>query len=201
MSLADQQAALMAALSGQGAMPEGFRHDRLEAARSALALKRMRAAGRSWPAVERLLGDSFSTAFTQYAKDTPLPQEGGPMADGRTFVGWLSESHSLTDEIRLLALQFDVCNKRHPKGWRPRRWGHAAWVWLPDGQHWLVGVRIPGWMPWRAWTTSLAWPRPWRWLRGVTQRIRKPALSSTQQHGPADQRDNSSEPSRPRRRG
>lgn len=201
MSLADQQADLMAALSGQGAMPEGFRHDRLETAKAALALKRMRAAARSWPAVVQLLGDSFSTAFTQYAQATPLPQEGGPLADGRTFVGWLSESQSLTDEIIRLALRFDVSNKRHPKGWRPRRWGHAAWVWLPESQQWLMGVRIPGWIPWRAWSASMPWLGRWRWLQGSRKNIRQPALSSPQLHAPADQRDSWNAPSHRQRRG
>ena len=164
MSLAEQQTALMAALSGQGAMPEGFRHDRLEAARRALARKRMRAAGQAWPALMQLLDESFPHAFTRYARETRLPQEGGPLADGRAFVAWLGKSQSLTDEIHLQALQFDLFNQRHAQGWRPRRWPHAAWVWLPQRRRWVVGVRVPGWIHWRTWSVSMTWRslRLWR---------------------------------------
>jgi hypothetical protein len=108
MKLAEQQAALVAALAGTGDVPPGFDPARVRAAASALAFKRARAAAQAWPGLRAMLGDDFRNRFAAYASTTPLPQHGGPLADGRAFVRYLAARLPLSDDVTLQALSFDL---------------------------------------------------------------------------------------------
>lgn len=122
MTLADRQAALLAALAGEGAVPAGFDVSRVSAAAEALAFKRARAVVQAWPSLRTMLGGQFRDRFAAYAATTPLPAEGGPLADGRRFARMLACERTLSDETRLQVLSVDVNWREIGAGLRPRRW-------------------------------------------------------------------------------
>src|SRR5215831_12851456 len=66
-----------------------------------------RAAAQAWPGVRAMLGDDFRNRFAAYASTTSLPQDGGPLADGRAFVRYLAARMPLSDDVTLHALSFD----------------------------------------------------------------------------------------------
>jgi hypothetical protein len=130
MTFADQQAALLAALTGDAPVPAGFDPTRVHAAASALAFKRARAVAQAWPNARRMLGADYRAQFAAYAARTPLPQNGGPLADGRRFVQYLAAQMSLTDDTKLQALAIDARYRLSSTGLVRRRLPALRFGWL-----------------------------------------------------------------------
>lgn len=142
--LAARQAELVRALVGDGPAPEGFDPARLEAARSALAGKRSREVARTWPALTHALGDRFEESFSAYAAVAPLPEYGGPLADGRAFAGYLAHRDNLPDAGRMEALSMDLCFAFTPSGMRRRRGAVIKLVLLRQPRRLVIAMRLPG---------------------------------------------------------
>jgi hypothetical protein len=141
--LADQQAALVAALAGRGAPPEGFDAARLRTAAASLVTKRVEAVARAWPRLAAGLGRRFGEQFRVFAAANPLPRDGGPLADGRAFVRWLTAAGNLPDEGRFQALAVDLRYTTSGDGLRLRR-GPSFKAALLNGRRRLVlAVRLP----------------------------------------------------------
>lgn len=139
--LAAQQAALMRALSRQGPPPEGFDAAQVDASAASLLNKRVRAAARAWPALARGLGESFAARFRDFARQTPLPAEGGPLADGRAFAA--SCYAELADEARQEVLGVDLRYRRRADELLPRRGPCLRAAWLPGARRIVLAVRLP----------------------------------------------------------
>ncbi len=148
MSLAEQQAALLAALAGQGPVPPGFDAERVQASARALAHKRTHAVAHAWPGLTAALGRDFPDRFATYAAAVPLVAQGGPLADGRGFVAWLQAAgkaagSALGDDVWEQVLAVDLRLTATPTGWLPRRWPCLRAVRLPDAAGWLLGASWP----------------------------------------------------------
>jgi hypothetical protein len=131
-TLADQQAALIAALMTDAAAPAGFDADRLRAAADALAFKRARAVLHAWPGLQRSLGATYRAWFAAYATRHPIPALGGPLADGRAFVRELASKVRLADDVRVQALALDSRFRCTRAGLVRRRVPVPRLAWLPD---------------------------------------------------------------------
>jgi hypothetical protein len=83
--LADQQAALLAALVAGGPLPGDFDPAAAAATSEALIHKRAAAVAKAEPALARALGPEFHARFARYAASRPLPRRGGARADARAF--------------------------------------------------------------------------------------------------------------------
>jgi hypothetical protein len=79
VTLADEQAALVAALVAGGAPPPGFDATRLDAARDALLRKRAGEVAAAWPVLAASLGPQWTATFTGWARGRP---PGGALRDG-----------------------------------------------------------------------------------------------------------------------
>src|SRR5688500_9397725 len=66
-SLAEQQAALVAAQAGQAAPPGGFDAEHVRTAAASLFAKRRRGVEKAWPGLAASLGDRFAAVFGDYA--------------------------------------------------------------------------------------------------------------------------------------
>lgn len=141
--LAAEQAALVAALVGRGAPPEGFDARRVGLAAASLAWKRARAAARAWPGLARALGGRFGKVFAAYAGAAPLPRQGGPLADGRAFARWLAARGKLPEAGRLQALAVDLRYANNPDGLALRRGPTCRAAWLRRSRRLILAVRLP----------------------------------------------------------
>jgi len=139
MSLAEQQAQVLAALSGRAGVPPGFPADVVKRAAHALAHKRMHTALRAWPAI----APWASRCFADYAAEVPLPSRGGPLADARFFVRWLTERGEADAGLRRQALTVDLQHAMRPDGLVPRRGAFVCWLRLPEAGLWCIGLRLP----------------------------------------------------------
>lgn len=140
MSLAEQQAQVLAALSGRAGAPPGFSADQVKRAAHALAHKRMHTAQRAWPAIEPWA----QRCFADYAATVPLPSRGGPLADARFFVRWLAARGEADAALQRQALAVDLQHAMRPDGLVPRRGPCVRWLRLPEAGLWCIGVRLPG---------------------------------------------------------
>lgn len=131
-TLAEQQAALIAALMTQAPAPAGFDVERLRAAADALAFKRARAVLHAWPGLHRSLGETYRVAFAAYAEAHPIPALGGPLADGRAFVRDLAAKVHLADDVRMQALALDTRFRSTRAGLVRRRVPVPHLAWLRD---------------------------------------------------------------------
>lgn len=95
--LEEQQAALVAALTGTGPSPAGFDAARLEVARKALLRKRAGELTRSWPLLRAALGAGFLPAFSQWAEHRPTA---GGWRDGFAFASFLDQRGELPADAR-----------------------------------------------------------------------------------------------------
>lgn len=141
--LAEEQARLVRALTGQAESPADFDAGRLGAAAAALAHKRARSAARAWPALAHALGEGFEERFAEFVKRVPRPREGGPLADGRAFVADLAARGELPDEGRLEALGVDLHFRRTSAGLKPRRGPAVKVAWLRRSRKLALGIRLP----------------------------------------------------------
>ena len=81
-SLADRQAALVAALVAGADVPEGFDVSLVRATRLALARKRAGEVAGTWPLLAASYGDAWLTTFGAWAADRP---PAGSLRDGWDF--------------------------------------------------------------------------------------------------------------------
>lgn len=140
MTLAEQQAAIVAALTRNGPVPDGFDLDRVQAAADALAFKRARAVARAWPGLRAMLGAELRARFATYVSHARLPEQGGPLADGRAFVRWLAGQMPLADDVALQVLSVDQRWRQTARGLVPRRGPRVGFAWLPDMQCAIVAI-------------------------------------------------------------
>ncbi len=141
--LAERQADLLRTLAGQRGPAPGFDQRELEAVAESLRRKRYRAAARAWPALIAALGPEAETAFAEFASHTPLPEHGGPLADGRGFVDFLRPSGRLPEPGRLEAFFVDLHHARRAGGLGPRRGVFFKCLFLRRPPRLVVGFRLP----------------------------------------------------------
>lgn len=144
MSLHEQQAALLAALAGQGPLLTTWDVERVRATALALVHKRSRSVARTWPSLQAMLGDDYAACFERYASLQPLPPDGGALADGRAFASWLAPLNDWSDAVHRQALNVDLHHTRGKTGLHARKGPSLHLAWLPASRHWLLAVRWPG---------------------------------------------------------
>jgi hypothetical protein len=96
-------------------------------------------AAQAWPSLRAMLGDDFRLLFAAYAETAPLPQQGGPLADGRRFVRHVAARIRLTDDPRMQALSVDLRYRQTSAGLLRRRWPQLRFAWLPGARRLVVG--------------------------------------------------------------
>jgi hypothetical protein len=97
--IAAAQADLLRAVAGHADPPAGFDGTQIRSTSRALASKRSRAAARAWPALDAAIGPAgLARQFAAFAAAHPLPRDGGPLADGYAFAGFLRRARELPDE-------------------------------------------------------------------------------------------------------
>ena len=74
-NLAADQARLVAALTSDAPIPDGFDGGRLQLSRRSLMQKRVRAVAKVWPALAHARED-FAATFAEYARHHPTPTGG-----------------------------------------------------------------------------------------------------------------------------
>lgn len=148
MSLAEQQAEVMAALLRRGPIPPGFDAQRMHAAASVLASKRAKGVARAWPSLEHMLGAEWPMFFQRYGQHVHAPAQGGALADGRAFVRWLSGQRALSDDVRLQVLRVDIRYRQSAKGWGARRLPCLKFAWLAQRGSLAVALRLFGHRLW-----------------------------------------------------
>lgn len=141
--LAEQQAALVHALVGDGDALPGFDIKRIEATSAALLSKRRHELAHSWPALTSALGERFLSLFAEYAALTPMPKIGGPRADGRLFARFLAKKRLLPDAGRLEALRVDVHFQTTAAGLTRRRGPTVQIAWLRKARRIVTALRLP----------------------------------------------------------
>jgi hypothetical protein len=141
--LAESQAELVRALTNPGQSVHGFDPKCLGASAVSLWRKRARAAARAWPSLFASLGDRARSTFAEFAEQVPLPEEGGPQADGRAFVEFLARKNRLPDSGRLEALFVDLHHARTPRGLSHRHGFAFKAALLRRPRRIVVGVRLP----------------------------------------------------------
>lgn len=115
-SLADQQAALVAALVGAAPPPPGFDPHRLRAARGALLRKRAGEVAAAWPLLAASLGAQWSVEFGRWAHGRP---PAGSLRDGWDFaLTRVALTAPAADELALRRARWLYDGERAP---RPRR--------------------------------------------------------------------------------
>jgi hypothetical protein len=97
----------------------------------------------AWPALARALGERFEPSFAVFAAASALPEEGGPLADGREFSRQLYAAGALPEEARLEVLDVDLQYARSKRGLRPRRGIALRVAWLRRARRLVLGVRLP----------------------------------------------------------
>jgi hypothetical protein len=97
VTLADDQAALVAALVAGGGSPPGFDTARLDATRAALLRKRAGEVAAAWPALAAGVGPRWPVAFARWAAGRP---PAGALRDGRDFARHLAEVGALPAAAR-----------------------------------------------------------------------------------------------------
>jgi hypothetical protein len=150
------QEALVRALMERSAAPEGFDPEDVEAAARALVSKRRQAVARAWPPVARALGERFAARFDAFARTTPLPTKGGPLADGWAFVQALARDEALPGPVLEHLLAVDLRFRSEDGGLVPRV--GPSWVSgrLPGSRRLRLGLRWTG--RWERWWSVPWWP-------------------------------------------
>ena len=147
--IAAAQADLLRAVAGHADPPAGFDGTQIRSTSRALASKRSRAAARAWPALDAAIGPAGLArqfaAFAAFAAAHPLPRDGGPLADGYAFAGFLRRARELPDEGPFggagVTLRYRPC----ASGLLPRRrgvWSGACLLTRP--RRLVLAVRHPG---------------------------------------------------------
>jgi hypothetical protein len=132
------------ALTGAGEVPAGFDRERIERAARSLINKRRVEVARAWPATVAALGETYVERFNAFASQTPPPEQGGPLADGRAFLATLPPDTPWTDAAVWEQLVVDLHFWRDAHGLRRRRWFALIWARLPQSRRLVVRLRLPG---------------------------------------------------------
>jgi hypothetical protein len=159
--LAEQQAALVRALTGQGPPPVGFDAGRVGVVARSLVMKRLRSVRRVWPGLARALGDDFDRLFVNYATGRPIPRRGGALADGDAFVAHLVATENCPDEARRERLAIALQYRRTADGLvRRSRWAIVVrCAMFRSRPRVLFGVRLSRWAIQGSWQPSMPQPR------------------------------------------
>lgn len=123
--------------------PEGFDVDRMQAASQGLLRKRRRELLHAWPQLRDWNDDRFDAAFLAFAAVSPLPSAGGPLADGRLFLEFLAERRTLSDQVKLARLRFDLHYSRVRGSFLPRTGVVLRFEFLSEECRGILGVRLP----------------------------------------------------------
>ena len=121
-SVAREQKMLVAALVANGPVPAGFVPGRIQSAARSLYRKRLRSLKHAWPVLATAFMSNLEEQFAEYSASTPMPVYGGGLADGRSFIRWLWQKRTLSDDVRIGAARFDVQFVASSSGIHPRRW-------------------------------------------------------------------------------
>jgi hypothetical protein len=101
------------------------------------------AVARIFPALAEALGERFQEKFAAFATRTPLPRDGGPLADGFAFARSLADAGELPDQGKLEALAVELRFVSTANGLVRRR-GPALKASLVEHPRRLVlGVHLP----------------------------------------------------------
>jgi hypothetical protein len=141
--LAALQAELVRTLTAPAAAPPGWDAARLRAAALSLASKRIRSVARAWPALAEALGARFAERFAAFAARTPLPELGGPLADGHAFARGLARAGGLPDAGRLELLAVRLRYAARAGGLVRRRGPALAATVLRRPRRLVVALRLP----------------------------------------------------------
>jgi hypothetical protein len=141
--LAAEQADLVRVLTGTDPAPPGFDPDRLQAAAASLARKRLQAVKRAWPVLSNALGESLASLFAAYAAGHPLPEHGGPLADGWAFARTLAREGQLPEAARLELLAVELRHTACADGLIPRRGLAIRTILLRRPYRWVLAIRLP----------------------------------------------------------
>ena len=120
--VAREQETLVSALVANGPVPAGFAAGRIHSAARALQRKRLRTLRHAWPVLAKAFTLTLEEDLAEYFASTPMPTQGGGLADGRSFIRWLAQKQTLPDEVKIGAARFDVQFVVSSSGIRPRRW-------------------------------------------------------------------------------
>jgi hypothetical protein len=118
--LSNAQAELVRSLAGHAPAPAGFDRARLAAASRALFEKRARSVQSSWPLMSNALGEMFLERFARYAEASPIPAEGGALADGRLFAQALEAAGEFPEQAGIEIIAFDARYHACPSGYTSR---------------------------------------------------------------------------------
>jgi hypothetical protein len=142
-NVASEQQSFLAALVSTSEAPIGVDQAKFVAAKEALLRKRARSVAKSWPGLARDLGALFFEDFSAFAEGEPVPQQGGPLADGFAFARWWARSNSLSEAARLeilaVRLQYVQCRA----GLVPRRSPAMVCRVFQGPRRLVIGVRLP----------------------------------------------------------
>jgi hypothetical protein len=141
--LLKQQAELLRALVDREPTPLEFDSSRLQAAADALSRKRCKEAANAWPALAHWLGKDFARRFASYARTSPLPSEGGPLADGWAFLDSLQRTERLPDRVRQERFAVGLRYVWHGRGLHARRGLALKILLLSKSRCLLIGWRCP----------------------------------------------------------
>ncbi|PWU10245.1 MAG: hypothetical protein C5B50_25870 [Verrucomicrobia bacterium] len=98
--LHETQLALAQALLGVGPIPKGFDATQVALAATAMRIKRMHSAARTWPELARHLGEDYGLLFAEYAATHPVQRT--PRADVLEFGQFLAQRHKLPQPFKRL---------------------------------------------------------------------------------------------------
>ena len=101
--LAEQQANLVAALTGAQPLPANFEADKLALAARSLLKKRTRGVERAWAATVTALGPRFADLFAEFCRGRGAADD--HTTDGLHFARWLHARGDLPDAGRLELLR------------------------------------------------------------------------------------------------
>jgi hypothetical protein len=141
--LATIQTELLRALTQKEIPPEGFDPVRIQATADTLVRKRARAVAKTWPALTQALGERFNEKFAAFAALTPIPNEGGALADGRAFALALAHNEELPDAGKLEALRVDLHYTTRKERLLPRRAFGFAGVLLKQPRRLVLAIWLP----------------------------------------------------------
>jgi hypothetical protein len=130
-ALAERQLQLVDALCGAAEPPDGIDPGQLKRAARSLHAKRARGVAKTWPVLERGLGERFDLFFAGYAQGNVLPT-GGAVEDGPAFARWLARVGMLDDPGRI-----QLMIHRTRRGWPIRI------AWLHGSDRIAVAARLP----------------------------------------------------------
>jgi hypothetical protein len=138
-----EQKELVNALVGNGPLPDGFNHERLQVCKDALVEKRKWAITKAWPLLVQSLGESFDELFAMFVAKVPWSIKGGPLADGREFARILKRTAQLPDAGKIQALAFDLHYTLKDGRFVDRTGPLMAVSLLKRPRRIVIGVRLP----------------------------------------------------------